>query len=358
MDKQTEITKLRRLLVLRTQHTNLSQQIQHNIHKKRTFDDTCSEQIAAREQEIKNMLAANCPVFNRKSNAPSVYSHTAKIPPEKPTETQLSIKFIGALAVSAVLTLTFFSILFCALIGQLNVNTWVVLLFMAGGPALGVLCVCLYQLIRNPKLVAYKKQYDEYLSTEKELNKLQLAYRTEAQNSTKDYLENLTAYEEQYKEAVVRRMRALSFYQKAMEELPQYKAKCIAECEQKKKECDQRIEAAQQQLAECNQEIDQINVLHSSYWNYLSTIITLLETGRADTCKEALNIAIEQEEKRKHQERMEEIAQKEAREKAHEDEEQRQLAMKRCNNCRYRVDCTAKGIASCGRYLPYGDPVR
>lgn len=323
MDKQTEIAKLRRLLVLRTQHANLSQQIQHNMHEKRVCDETCSGQIAAREKEIKNMLAANCPAFNRKCNAPAVYSHTAKIPPEKPVDTKRSIRLTGTLVVSTVLTLTFFSILFQALIGQLKINIWTVLLFMAGGPALGVLCVHLYQFIGKPKQAAYKKQYDEYLLAEKELNRLQSTYRTEAQNSAKDYLERLATYEEQYKEAVVRRMRALSFYQKAMEELPQYKAKCVAECEQKKKACDQRIEAAQHQLAECNQDIEQINILHSSYWSYLSTIITLLETGRADTCKEALNIAIEQEEKRKHQERMEEIAQERARAEANRTEEER-----------------------------------
>ncbi len=191
----------------------------------------------------------------------------------------------------------------------------------------------LHSLLDKTEIKAYDQQKEQYQQSILALEEAKGRYATVSKAGVMQHRQDLEAFEASYRQMA--------------------KNACDALDASKKDKAEVR-----QQLAQCEAELDKIDILPNQYWHLAGEMIDLLKTDRADSYKEALNMAVEQEEQRRHQERMEEIAQKEAREKAHKDEEQRQLAMKRCNNCRYRVDCTAKGIASCGRYLPYGDPVR
>lgn len=124
----------------------------------------------------------------------------------------------------------------------------------------------------------------------------------------------------------------------------------FAECLQEIETAEKRKAEVRPQIAELDREIAAIDLIAPKYYHLINTVVDLLETGRAADYKEALNAAIEQEEQDKHRKKLEAIE----REKARKEDEQRELAKKRCENCQYQLGCQSKGIASCGRYLPFG----
>ena len=76
-------------------------------------------------------------------------------------------------------------------------------------------------------------------------------------------------------------------------------------------------------LNKLDEEIATIDFIRPKYYYLITDIVDLLESGRADDYKEALNLAIEVDERRKHNARMEEIEQKKVRAAEQQAEEER-----------------------------------
>lgn len=161
----------------------------------------------------------------------------------------------------------------------------------------------------------------------------------------------------QYKKALDKYRQVIAKYKRELnamtQQLPAYETayrQAFPKCLQIYSDGEKRKAAAKERLAACTREINENGLMNVEYIYLVDEIIHILQTGRADDYKEALNVAIEQEEQNKHRKKLEAIE----REKARKEDEQRELAKKRCENCQYQLGCQSKGIASCGRYLPFG----
>jgi hypothetical protein len=122
----------------------------------------------------------------------------------------------------------------------------------------------------------------------------------------------MKGYEEEVNRGLQQLPEYQAFYQHAVETL----LHLINEWEDKKA-------AAKKELETCNIDLAKIDFMPCEYFDLAENMVHLLKSGRADTYKEALNIAINQEAQRKHDEEMERIAREEARERARAQEERR-----------------------------------
>lgn len=164
--------------------------------------------------------------------------------------------------------------------------------------------------------------------------------KVKKQKNTKEYEPVQSAfqsYEEQTQQCVqkLEERRAL---------LPNAFAECLQEieaAEKKKTEIRERIN-------ECNKEIKAINMITPKHYHLIDQIVDLLETGCADTYKEALNMAITQEKELKHRQGIENSRRQEQEYIA----EQKRLALKQCKHCYYSGVCDHEGTTNCTRFRP------
>ncbi len=230
----------------------------------------------------------------------------------------------------------------------------------------------------------YKKKKDEYdkaqelyTSTRSQFRKALSGYEAEVEAALQEYV----SYERRYYEN----------YPAFMEMVFSYEERC---------------KAAEQALAESDAEIAQNGFITEEYYHLIPAIISMLKSGRADSYKEALNMAVEEErqeaneaarreeearrietmerqaeEERRHNMMMEEQQaehnrrmeqaerdraeaerqradqarrdQERAAKAAHEAEQRsRSQAMHRCSKCSKRFACSVKGNPNCGAFDP------
>lgn len=147
----------------------------------------------------------------------------------------------------------------------------------------------------------------------------------------------IKVYEQQAQQGVQQLEKQKTLYIKAFTE-------CLEEIEAAEK----RKAETQEQINDYSKEIGAIDLIAPKYYYLIDNIIDLLETGRADNYKEALNMALSQEEERKHRQAIEDKLQQELDRAA----EQKQLALKQCEKCYYQNYCEHKGTINCTRFRP------
>lgn len=318
MDKQTAIQELKRLQKLKIQKRNISEDIQDYNRQISFHEEECASAITTREKEISQKLSdakikPDCPNI---ATRPSIYEYVGIIPPEKRDFRKLTIIRSCLLAVSSIFAFLFLRSLFLALIGQLEDPEGIgnILLFLAGGPAFGVWGYSLYYLVSRPEQKANERQCEEYRQAVDKFNKMQENYEAEAGGCVAENEKQLQSYELAYKQAVINYMYALSEHKVDLEKLETFKQRVMADCEAKKQIYLEQLAQAQEKLDFCNAQLDKIDILHVAHWDLVDAIVQLLETGRADNCKEALNMAIEQKAQQEHYEAMEELRRQELEE--------------------------------------------
>lgn len=251
MDKQTALEKLQHLASLKNKQAELSQFV----------NKECNRYI----QEKIDLVGKK--VFAKQPDAPGVRHTYVDWTEFKPTISDNHIGlYIGGLAALAFVGLIFLPIAF----------GWGAYFTVM---AIGVGVVFL--LIRSDKAKEQKA---------KEQNEVQ------KQRLIEPFRRDMENYEAEVNHGLQQLPEYKQFYQHAVETLLQY----INEIEVKKY-------AAQKELEECNIELAKIDFIPCEYFGLAENILHLLESGRADTYKEALNMAINQEEQRKHREKMEKI---------------------------------------------------
>lgn len=334
MDKQTALEKLQHLASLKNKQAELSQFV----------NKECNRYI----QEKIDLVGKK--VFAKQPDAPGVRHTYVDWTEFKPTISDNHIGlYIGGLAALAFVGLIFLPIAF----------GWGAYFTVM---AIGVGVVFL--LIRSDKAKEQKA---------KEQNEVQ------KQRLIEPFRRDIANYEDEVKRGLQQLPEYKDFYLHAVETLLQL----INEWEGKKV-------AAQKELDACNKDLAQIDFIPKEYFNLAEKIIHLLESGRADTYKEALNMAIEEErqealERARREEENRRIAAmerqaEEARKRAEEeriraivdakmqadrerdiqrkaDEERKRAGYQRCRNCIYHNRCPNDMIArgdglNCGRYTP------
>ena len=334
MDKQTAIEKLQHLASLKNKQTELSQFI----------NTECSRYI---EEKI-DLVGKK--VFAKQPDAPTVRNTYVDWTEFKPTfPDKHTGLYIGGLAALAFVGLIFLPLIF----------GWGAYFTVM---AIGVGIVFL--LIRSDKAKEQKA---------KEQNEVQ------KQRLSEPFRRDIANYEEQVNHGLQQLPEYKDFYLHAVETLLQL----INEWEGKKV-------AAQKELDVCNKDLAQIDFIPKEYFNLAEKIIHLLESGRADTYKEALNMAIEEDrqealERARREEENRRIAAmerqaEEARRQAEEariraavdaklqadrerraqdkaNEERKYAGQRRCMSCANRSRCPNDMIArgdglNCGAYTP------
>lgn len=155
----------------------------------------------------------------------------------------------------------------------------------------------------------------------------------------------LKLYDQQVKQGVAQMEKQKATYPKAFEE-------CLQEIDAAEK----RKSEVRNQISNYSKQIAEIDLIAPQRYHLVDNIIDLLESGRADNCKEALNIAVEEEQQRIAAAEREE-AYRQAEESARREKER--LGMAKCNHCQNRWSCpeeirkSGAGL-TCGGYKPYG----
>lgn len=318
MDKQTAIQELKKLQELKRQKRILSSDIRDCNKQISSFDEECMGLLAERERQITEKLsdAERMPVCADNVGTPAIYNYVGIIPPAEQDFRKLTLIRSGLLAVASVFVFLFFRVLFLALIGQLEnpESLGNALSLLAGIPAFGVLGYSLFHLICKPEQKAYEQQFNEHQQALNKFNKMKGNYEAEVCGCIANNENNLQTYEAAYKRAVVNYIHALSDHKVDLEDFKVFKEAVNADCEKKKQPCREQLAKLQAKLDQCIAQLDKVEVLHIAHWDFVDVIVDLLETGRADSCKEALNIAIEQKAQQDHYAAMEDLRRQELEE--------------------------------------------
>lgn len=334
MDKQMAIEKLTHLATLKNRKDELSRFI--NIE--------CDQYIEGKIDLVGEK------VFAKQPDAPNVSDTYVDWTEYKPiTSDSHGCAYILGLAALAVVGLIFLPIAF-------GWGTYFTVLAIGAG--------IVFLLARSEHAKEQKN---------KEQNELQ------KQSLIAPFRRDMKGYEEEVTHGFQQLPEYKEFYKNAVERLLQL----ISEWEDKRT-------AAIEELNECNVELAKIDFMPCEYFDLAGNILHMLESGRADTYKEALNMAIEEDRQEKLEqarreeenerlaamERQAEAARKQAEEdriraivdakmqadrerdiQRKADEERKRAGYQRCRNCVYHNRCPNDMIArgdglNCGRYTP------
>ena len=173
---------------------------------------------------------------------------------------------------------------------------------------------------------------------------------------------------QQYEKDLDAYRQAIAEYKSHLEEmeqqLPKYEAayrQAFPKCLQIYSDGEKRKAAAKEKLDACTSELNEKNFVGNAYLYLVDDIIHLLQSGRADDYKEALNIAIEEDRQRKLEEKRAEEERRRAEEakRAADKAEADRLAVgyNKCMNCINSSKCSEPMKISgagltCGSFSP------
>ena len=196
--------------------------------------------------------------------------------------------------------------------------------------------------------------------------------------------------DQQYKKALDEYRQVIAEYKSELDamtqQLPAYETayrQAFPKCLQIYSDGEKRKAAAKERLDACTSELNEKNFVGHAYLYLVDDIIHLLQSGRADDYKEALNIAVEEDRQRKMEEarraeeerRQAEMARqaeeariraavdakmqadRERSEQRAADEKRKYAGQRRCMSCANRSRCPNDMIArgdglNCGAYTP------
>lgn len=131
-------------------------------------------------------------------------------------------------------------------------------------------------------------------------HKIDVTIKGEQAEEYKKVQESLKCYEQEVQRGVQQLAERKAMYPKA-----------FAECLQEIKRAETRKNDICHKIIAYDNEIAAINLITPKHYHLINSIIDLLETGCADSCKEALNMAISQEAEQQHRETLEKIKREE-----------------------------------------------
>lgn len=339
MEKQVMLEKLK----------NLEYLIDENLRLKRYVENDCSAEALSEMMAVKKEIGSI-------PTAPAVVNCKVSFPPD---ETALSNakenteKRKQYLMIAAGVTVLLLVIYFITIVQFFNTLS---VIGIFGTAAMG----WSYKTSKD-ELKKHQKNYDEAMSQHSE--------------SLTSFRKALTSYEKDISVAMEQLVRyELGYYQK----YPKYKEIVFG--------YEEKLKTAEKELDENYEKLGQIDFIPLEYFHLVSRIISMLESGRADSYKEALNMAIDEErqdameaerrqeearrlealerqaeEERRHNMMMERqqadherAMERAAREQA---EETRMMGVRKCWNCANYGKCSSKIIGSgaglnCGGYRP------
>ena len=374
MNKTEIISELDRITSLWDKKTSLTKSIDKLTQENKAKSEDCVKKMCDKLMEYKNEQDSKF-----KAKRPTIPADCLVIPPKAPKDAYNIDSKDMLMAIFSGLGIFFSIILYVilAIIGLVVVS----LIF-----AVTAVVATVFWFKSGVNTISSLLEWQEYKKAQSEWEEKFNKSATEEEN--KRFISECKKYDSAFNILV-------SFCSKKYND---EFSKVNVECEQIKAEYLKMRSSLTDELANVEEELDKVMLIHSDLFINAKRISSALKTGRADTLKEAINIALDDERKEKeaaarieeakkqrelleqqameekmHREAMENAAKKQAEaikaqtaaiEKAAKEQEKREkeqlrdaqsAAQSRCMGCANAMKCTPSqknALGACGGYRP------
>ncbi len=390
MNISETISELDRISSLYNHYQSLHAAIENIVDEKNAEDDDFAKEIVATLHEFREKQDQ---MFSAKK--PNISPACLVAPPEPPQKPKTSnpVKDIFVAALSG-------------LIMMFSVALWILLAII--NPDNGAYGLAFFSVLTvfgslgfwALKGAAKVTMFIDWQTKQKEWKEKQLKWETEFnRGATKEEKERFLNESMAYDACFLNLVEACS--QKYSDELKRYEVG-LASIQEKYLD---KLDRLNHELSEVSEQLNNVTLIHSDLFGNAGRISTMLKTGRADSLKEAINLALDEERKdmeeaarraearkqeaileqqardnrihneamqraaeeearatRAHNAAMERAAQAQAREAARQSEiaqkqarDAQRAASARCANCANSTKCTytaKQNAGSCGAYRP------